>query len=435
MTEHPPDGWRLEHLRDIARVVSGGTPSRYIHEFWLNGTIPWVTPTDLTATPGRFLSETCERITERGLQSCSATLLPIGTLLMTSRATLGEIRIATEEVCTNQGFKSLVPTNGTNGEFLFYQMLHNKERYQSLGIGSTFLEVNKKDTERFEILVASTGEQPRIAEILSTVDEAIEQTEALIAKAQQIKAGLMRDLFTHGLTSDGQLRPSRHDAPHLYKESPLGWIPKEWETGRLADRRTNGRPHLKTGPFGSSLKLEHWVEEGRPVITIGALGEGEFLSRELLHVSQKTAERLRDYQLEVGDVVFSRVADVGRSAVIHDAQKGWIMSSNLMRISLDRTRTSPDYLQAQLAYDSILRRQIRSSVNAGGRDVANGKIMNRLIFLWPPLSEQERIVARLNCLETSRFANLEHLDKLRMQKAGLMQDLLTGGVRVSVGEK
>lgn len=136
-------------------------------------------------------------------------------LLMTSRATLGEVRIAVGEVCTNQGFKSLIPAKGVDGLFLFYQIGLNKERYKGLGIGSTFLEVNKRDTEQFEVLVAPKREQRRIAEILSTLDEAIEQTEALIAKHQQIKAGLMHDLFTRGVT------PTATSAPPAIKPRPL----------------------------------------------------------------------------------------------------------------------------------------------------------------------------------------------------------------------
>lgn len=353
---------------------------------------------------------------------------------MTSRATLGEVRIAAGEVCTNQGFKSLIPLKGVDGQFLFYQIGLNKERYKGLGIGSTFLEVNKRDTERFEVLVAPEREQRRIAEILSTLDEAIEQTEALIAKHQQIKAGLMHDLFTRGVTPAGHLRPTREQAPDLYKESPLGWISKEWETATLSERGRSGRPHLKTGPFGSSLKIEHWVEQGHPVITIGALGEGEFIQSELLFVGNATAQRLLEYQLEVGDVVFSRVADVGRSAVILEQHKGWIMSSNLMRISLDQTKVRAAYLQSQLAHDSRVRAQIRATVNAGGRDVANSQILNRLLFAWPQPDEQTRILDRVEALDGKRQAEMSYLDSLIKQKNGLMYDLLTGSVRVQVVE-
>src|SRR4026208_2300368 len=114
MSSSLPIGWKLEPLGQLAQVVSGGTPSRHVPEFWRDGTIPWVTPTDITNTGGRYLSESCEGITELGLQSCSAKKLPSGALLMTSRATLGEVRIALREVCTNQGFKSLIPFKGVN---------------------------------------------------------------------------------------------------------------------------------------------------------------------------------------------------------------------------------------------------------------------------------------------------------------------------------
>ena len=278
------------------------------------------------------------------------------------------------------------------------------------------------------------SQQQRIAEILSTLDEAIEQTEALIAKTQAIKAGLMHDLFTRGVTANGELRPPREEAPQLYKASPLGWIPKEWELGKLSEKRAGNRSHLRTGPFGSSLKLEHWIERGRPVITIGALAEGGFVESELLHVSEATAKRLSEYQLEVGDVVFSRVADVGRSAVIHDAQKGWIMSSNLMRISLASDLVNPAYLQAQLAYDQSVRRQIRATVNAGGRDVANSQTLNRLIFSWPTNDEQNIMVERFNSFDLRGQIDHEQLQKSRLQKAGLMHDLLTGRVPVSLPE-
>ena len=287
------------------------------------------------------------------------------------------------------------------------------------------------DLKDIGVICPTSPEQQRIAEVLTTVDEVIEQTEALIAKTQDIKSGLMHDLFTRGVTPNGGLRPSYKEAPQLYVESPLGWIPREWELARLGNKRAANRAHLKTGPFGTALKLEHWVEHGRPVITIGALGEGEFIESELLYVSDATAERLYEYQLAVGDVVFSRVADVGRSAVIHEPQQGWIMSSNLMRISLDQHQVSPMYLQAQLAYDQRVRRQIRATVNAGGRDVANSQILNRLDFAWPSRDEQERIIERLEGVEEQRRTNLEFAGKLRAQKMGLMRDLLTGRIRVS----
>ncbi len=308
-------------------------------------------------------------------------------------------------------------------------------RRRSQGITSDVWNLRFDELQKIRIpIVNDISSQRRIADILSTIDQAVEHTEVLIAKMQKIKAGLMHDLFTRGVLPSGRLRPRREEAPHLYKESSLGWIPKEWDTGGLADKRVPGVQHLKTGPFGSSLKLEHWVDEGRPVITIGAVGDGYFIESELLRVSEETAELLHDYQLQVGDVVFSRVADVGRSAAVGSAQEGWIMSSNLMRISLDRKQVVSNFLQAELGYDARIRLQTRAKVNAGGRNVANSEILNTLEFLWAPIAEQERIVECVTKVEASRQLNIVLVDKLKMMKLGLMHDLLTRRVRVPVPE-
>ena len=277
-------------------------------------------------------------------------------------------------------------------------------------------------------------QQRRAAEVLFLLDEAIEHTESMIAKTQQITAGLMHDLFTRGVTADGQLRPPREDAPELYKESALGWIPVEWEASGLASRGRSGAQWIRTGPFGSALKGEHWRKHGHAVITIGALGEGEFIASELLFVDATDAARLVDFQLKAGDVVFSRVADVGRSVVVRDEQCGWIMSSNLMRIAVDVEKIRPDFLQMALAGDLRVKTQIRAQVNSGGRDVANSNVLGRLVFTWPDPDEQDRIIDRLG--QVSEFLRSEgkKCQKLRAQKLGLMNDLLSGRSALSVSE-
>ncbi len=176
-----PAGWKLAPLSSLAKVVSGGTPARDVSSYWGDG-VPWVTPTDITQTNGRYLFDTHDRITKLGVSSSAATLLPPGTILMTLRATVGESRIAGTEVCTNQGFKSLVPLKGVNGLFLYYQMQRLRSAYKVFGIGSTFLEVNKRDTEQFNVLVPKDEDEQRaIAEIIDSIDEAIEKTIRLVS--------------------------------------------------------------------------------------------------------------------------------------------------------------------------------------------------------------------------------------------------------------
>ena len=314
-------------------------------------------------------------------------------------------------------------------KFVYYSLV-NQHRFLTFDYTSkAHPSVIKK---QYRLPSIDVNRQRKIATILSTIDTAIEQTEALIEKYQRIKAGLMHDLFTRGVLPNGQLRPPREQAPELYQETAIGWIPREWEVSGLASKGRAGTSWIRTGPFGSSLKGEHWRIDGHPVITIGALGIGEFIDSELLFVGSKDASRLIDFQLKENDVVFSRVADVGRSVVVREAQAGWIMSSNLMRIAVNETRLRPDYLQMQLASDSRIKSQIRASVNSGGRDVANSEVLNRLRFALPRPDEQDRIIGMANRLTQRMNAEMHRVAKLQAQKLGLMQDLLTGKVPVTV---
>jgi type I restriction enzyme S subunit len=298
--------------------------------------------------------------------------------------------------------------------------------------GSGLRHLRKNFIRNYVVHFPEIAVQAKACNVLSTIDATIRKTEALIEKYQQIKAGLMHDLFTRGVLPNGQLRPPREQAPELYQETVIGWIPREWEISGLASIGRAGTSWIRTGPFGSSLKGEHWRIDGHPVITIGALGAGEFIASELLFVGAKDASRLIDFQLKENDVVFSRVADVGRSVVVREAHAGWIMSSNLMRIAVNAALLRPDYLQMQLASDSRVKSQIRASVNSGGRDVANSEVLNRLRFAMPSPEEQDQIIDRANRLSQRMSAEARRVKKLQIQKLGLMQDLLTGKVPVKV---
>ncbi len=297
--------------------------------------------------------------------------------------------------------------------------------------GSTRYGLSTSTIASTPILVAPLPMQRRIAEILTTLDEAIGQTESAIFKKKSIASGLFCDLLCRGLSSNAGLRDTFAAAPDLYQQDHIGPVPKSWQVCKLRDLALPGRSHVKTGPFGSSLKIEHWRDEGHPVITIGSLGEGRIDTEHLLFVSAGTAQRLREFQLEIGDVVFSRVADVGRSVVIRDDQNKWIMSSNLMRISIDKNKILPDFLQFLLAHDARVRTQIRRKVNAGGRDVANSKILNELRFPVPPVSEQNAIVERLHAHGREYEIDLQAAAALHAIRCGLTSDLLSGRIRVS----
>ena len=442
MSSSLPIGWKLEPLGQLAQVVSGGTPSRYVPEFWRDGTIPWVTPTDITNTGGRYLSESCEGITELGLQSCSAKKLPPGALLMTSRATLGEVRIALREVCTNQGFKSLIPFRGVNGHFLYYQIGLNKERYKGFGIGSTFLEVNKRDTERFELLVAPEPEQRLIAEILSTVDEAIEQTEALIAKYQQIKAGLMHDLFTRGLSPEASakgdgtwtLRPTREQAPHLYKESPLGWIPKEWEVITVEDCAAKTPGSSTIGPFGSDLLSTDYRNVGVPVVFVRDVKEDGFEWNSGVYVTLEKATQLAAHSVKPGDILSTKM---GLPPCISCTYPSWmdqgIITADIIRLRPDVSEVDNRWLSLALNGEAF-RRQVQAITAGVTRPKVTLSDFRKIWFPRPLRKEQAMMVDRMESV--ANLVSRESLRSAKLQKLkhGLMHDLLTGRVRVKVPE-
>ena len=190
-----PEGWMAVALGDVATVVGGGTPKRSEPDFW-NGNVPWATPTDVTGLRGRTISQTASSITEAGLVSSSATLLPPNSLLMTTRATIGACAINRVEMATNQGFQSLVPKAETCVDFLYYLVQYHVRRLEKLAAGSTFLEVSKRTVRGFRVHMPPLPEQHKIAAILSSVDKIIEQNQAVMDSLQVVKSGLMPALLT-----------------------------------------------------------------------------------------------------------------------------------------------------------------------------------------------------------------------------------------------
>lgn len=185
--------------------------------------------------------------------------------------------------------------------------------------------------------------QRRIAEILSTLDEAIEQTEALIAKHQQIKVGLMHDLFTRGVTPDGQLLPTCKQAPDLYKESPLGWVPKEWGVKRLGGilRRYGG--YLQTGPFGSQLHAHEYQVEGVPVVMPQDINDGLISIGQIARIHEGRAEELVRHRMRIGDIVIARRGDLSRAVAISSSEQGWVCGTGCFLLRLGQSTLRPDY--------------------------------------------------------------------------------------------
>lgn len=189
--------WTVERLSNIAEIRSGGTPSTTQPKFW-DGDIPWCTPTDITALAGyKYLTSTSRTISQRGLEASAADLIPANSIVMTSRATIGECGINRIPVATNQGFKNFVPTEELDVEFFYYLLLTQKQGFIRLCGGSTFLEIGKGQLAAYEVrLPALRVEQSAIAAILSDMDAEIAGLEEKLGKARQLKQGMMQELLT-----------------------------------------------------------------------------------------------------------------------------------------------------------------------------------------------------------------------------------------------
>ena len=191
-----PEDWEMVELEKVAEIKSGGTPSTNRSEFW-NGHILWCTPTDITSLSGKYLSDTNRKITEMGLNNSAAELLPIGSVLMTSRATIGECTIVKRPMTTNQGFKNFICNRTVNNEFLYYLLSSQKDKFIELCNGSTFLEISTTQVRKFKITIPkSTTEQTAIAQLLSDMDAEIEALEGRLKKTQALKQGMMQALLT-----------------------------------------------------------------------------------------------------------------------------------------------------------------------------------------------------------------------------------------------
>ncbi len=189
--------WEAKRLGELSDVRSGGTPSTSNVQFW-DGDVLWCTPTDVTALKGRkYLSDTGRKITLQGLKCSSAEMIPPNSIVMTSRATIGECAINQVPVTTNQGFKNFVPFDGIDVEFLYYLLQTKKQDFISLCGGSTFLEIGKTQLVSFQVLMPMTkAEQTAIADVLSDMDAELAALEQRRDKTRALKQGMMQELLT-----------------------------------------------------------------------------------------------------------------------------------------------------------------------------------------------------------------------------------------------
>jgi type I restriction enzyme S subunit len=221
--------WKECTIADIGTVVGGATPSTKKPENYEGGTIAWITPKDLSSFSGRYIKRGERNITEEGLKSCSTQLLPANTVLFSSRAPIGYVAIAENEVCTNQGFKSVIPNEDTDPLFLYYLLKYNKDAIENMGSGTTFKEVSGNTMKGIRVRVPKGIEaQRKIAAILGTIDDKIEENERINNNLEQQAQAIFDKMFPNtasGEKSIGDTITPKRGKGLLSKNAILGNVP------------------------------------------------------------------------------------------------------------------------------------------------------------------------------------------------------------------
>jgi len=416
------DDWPTTSLGEIASIHSGSTPRRNVPGFW-GGTIPWVTPGELTSLDAKYLTETREQITSSGLASCAASLVPKDALLVTTRATLGSAALAAMPITTNQGFRSLVFGSAATPHFFYHLNSRLVPEFTRRASGTTFLEISSKQFADVAVPLPTLHEQHRIAEILDTIDEAIRKTEQVIAKLQQIKQGLLHDLLTRGIDENGELRdPAR--TPEQFSDSRLGRIPKEWEVTQIAEVAE----FITSGSRGWAA---FYSDSGPLFLRIGNLTREHINLRfaSVVHVRPPRGSEGKRTGVEEGDILVSITADLGIVGVVPPGFGEAYVNQHVALVRLDSERAHPRWIGHFLAGRSS-QKQFERLNDQGAKSGLNLPGVGGLLVALPPQREQSHIARILDETDERIAREMRGTDKLRTLKRGLIDDLLTGRIRV-----
>lgn len=248
--------WIECKISDIGTVVGGATPSTKKPENYENGTIAWITPKDLSTFTGRYIQRGERNITEVGLKSCSTQLLPKDTVLFSSRAPIGYVAIAANEVCTNQGFKSVVPNENTDPLFLYYLLKYNKDKIEGMGSGTTFKEVSGNTMKNIVVSVPTDKKvQKRISSMLGSIDDKIEENERINNNLEQQAKALYKDWFFDfsPFSSDGNL-------PNGWRLGIVGDIIQLHDSKRVPLSGAERGKMAKVYPYYGATSLMDYVD-------------------------------------------------------------------------------------------------------------------------------------------------------------------------------
>ncbi len=404
-----PKNWKTHKVIDLFVVETGTTPSTKRKDYWENGAINWITPSDLSRLDNKIQIRDSERkITEKASKERNLPVMPVGSIIISTRAPVGYVAGLQENSTFNQGCKGLVLRPGKEADTLFccYYLLSKKQELQNLSGGSTFKELSKDQLERIKILFPPLSEQKKFADILSTMDQAIEKVGEAIEKTQRLKKGLMQELLTKGI------------GHKEFKKTEIGMIPKIWEVRNIEDISLD----FVSGGTPSTSNKEYWNGD-IAWMTSAFITEREIKTGQRYITKQGLNNSATDIVRKDNLVVATRVG-IGKAAI---NRIDLAISQDLTGVIIDKRQAYPDFLYwAMTNSESKLKSLAQGSTMKGILRQGLGKIKLPL----PPLPEQQKIAEILASVDKRLELLREKTDKLQRTKKGLMNDLLTGKRRL-----
>ena len=281
--------WKECTIDDLGEVVGGATPSTKKPENYENGDISWITPKDLSTFKGRFITHGERNITEIGLNSCSTKILPPNTVLFSSRAPIGYVAIAAKEMCTNQGFKSVIPNADTDFMFLYYLLKYNRGNIENMGSGTTFKEVSGNTMKSIKVYVpVDIEEQRKIGAVLSAIDDKIELNTAINENLEQQAQAIFKSWFVDF--------------------EPFGGVmPDDWQTKPISQIDVLVTDYVANGSFKSLAQNVEYQSEETDNVLIRLTDYNNNYSSDMIYIPDSAYEFLAKSKLFGDEIIISNV--------------------------------------------------------------------------------------------------------------------------------
>lgn len=420
-----PDGWLVKKVSDIARIVSGGTPDRNDSANWRDGGVPWITPTDLTANNEKYISKGAEFISDAGLQSSNTRVVPVGSIIFSTRGTVGNLAIAGVPLTTNQSCEVLIPVgDAICGEFLYYLLGYGMFAFHRLAGGTTFGAITRKEIGRVHIALPSCDEQKAISHVLSAIDVTIGSVRKEVRHALTLGSSVIADLLSGGVDDRGKVRDRTRSANEFHR-TRLGLIPSTWRLSNIGNEFKLQNGFTLSEARRARLKARRYLRVAnvhRDDLRLGDIQELDANDKEF-------ALRV----LEVDDLlVVEGHADrmeIGRCARVTKDAAGLTFQNHLFRLR-SRGEILPYFGCLWLNSSHAQRYWNASCATSSGLNTINQRMLKRLALPVPPVHEQEKICGMVKAQREHIHALETKLSDLLVLKQSLMHDLLTGQVRV-----